>query len=52
MQSDVAREYANSPEDQNIMICIARGEPDDSFPANDVRSVHADNSTLVNYLGF
>jgi nitroreductase len=52
MQSDVVREYANIPDDQNIMICIAMGYPDDSFPANDVRSVRADNSTFVHYLGF
>ncbi len=40
------------PEDENIMICIAMGYPDDSFPANHVRSVRADNSEFVQYKGF
>ena len=52
MQSDVVPEYANIPDDQNIMICIAMGYPDESFPANDVRSTRAENSTFVTYVGF
>ena len=52
MQSDVVREHANIPDDQNIMICIAMGYPDESFPANDVRSTRAENSTFVTYVGF
>ena len=52
MQSDVVREHANIPDDQNIMICIAMGYPADGFPANDVRSTRADNSTFISYLGF
>lgn len=52
MQSDVVREHANIPDDQNIMICIAMGYPDKSFPANDVRSTRAQNSTFVTYVGF
>src|ERR1700710_1959702 len=38
MQSPVLREQAGIPEDQVIMICIAMGYPDDSFPANAVVS--------------
>ena len=52
MQSDVVREHADIPDDESIMICIAMGYPDDSFPANDVRSERADNSDFVRYLGF
>ena len=52
MQSDVVREHAQIPDDESIMICIAMGYPDDSFPANDVRSERADNSDFVRYLGF
>ena len=52
MQSDVVRKYAGIPDDQNIMICIAMGYPDEDFPANDVRSTRADNSTLISYIGF
>ena len=32
MQSDVVREHAEIPDDESIMICIAMGYPDDSFP--------------------
>jgi hypothetical protein len=52
MQSDVVREHANIPDDQNIMICIAMGYPADGFLANDVRSTRADNSTFLSYVGF
>ena len=52
MQSDVVREHAEIPDDESIMICIAMGYPDDSFPANDVRSERADNTDFVRYLGF
>ena len=52
MQSDVVHEHANIPDDQAIMICIAMGYPDESFPANEVRSTRADNSDFVTYLGF
>ena len=33
MQSGAVHENANIPEDESIMICIAMGYPDDSFPA-------------------
>lgn len=52
MQSSVVREHAGIPEDQNIMICIALGYPDESFVANSVKSVRADNATFVRYVGF
>lgn len=52
MQSDVVHEHAGIPDDEAIMICIAMGYPDDSFPANGVRSVRADNSKFVTYTGF
>jgi nitroreductase len=52
MQSDVVHEHANIPDDEAIMICIALGYPDDEFAANDVRSVRADNSDFVKYIGF
>lgn len=52
MQSDVVHEYAQIPDDESIMICIALGYPDNSFPANHVRSERADNSDFVRYIGF
>jgi nitroreductase len=52
MQSDVVHEHANIPDNEAIMICIAMGYPDDSFPANDVRSTRVDNSEFVSYVGF
>lgn len=52
MQSAVVHEHAQIPDDQAIMICIALGYPDDDFAANDVRSVRADNSDFVRYVGF
>ena len=52
MQSDVVHEHAQIPDDESIMICIALGYPDDSFPANHVRSERADNSDFVRYVGF
>ena len=52
MQSDVVREHAEIPDDESIMICIAMGYPDASFPANDERSERADNADFVRYLGF
>ncbi|MDA9950617.1 nitroreductase, partial [Luminiphilus sp.] len=52
MQSDVVRDLAGIPDDENIMICIALGYPDDNFAANNVRSTRADNSDFVRYVGF
>ena len=52
MQSSVVREHASIPDDQNIMICIAMGYPDESFVANTVKSVREDNTKFVRYVGF
>jgi nitroreductase len=52
MQSDVVREHANIPDDQNIMICIAMGYPNEEFSANSVRSVRANNDDFVHFVGF
>lgn len=52
MQSPVVREHAKIPDDQVIMICVAMGYPDDSFPANAVvsRRKTVDEATL--FIGF
>lgn len=52
MQSAVVREHAGIPDDQNIMICIAMGYPDDEFAANRVKSRRAPNETFVTWVGF
>lgn len=52
MQSDVVHKHAQIPDDEAIMICIAMGYPDDSFAANQVRSVRAENEDFVTYHGF
>ena len=46
------REVAKIPEDHVIMTCVALGYPDDSFPANGVRSDRQPNSDFVRYVGF
>ena len=52
MQSHVVREHAGIPDDQNIMICIAMGYPDEAFVANSVKSVREDAAKFVRYVGF
>jgi nitroreductase len=52
MRSDIVREVANIPEDEVIMTCVAMGHPDDSFPANAVRSDREPNGDFVRYVGF
>jgi nitroreductase len=52
MQSSVVREHACIPDDENIMICVAMGYPDDGFIANTVKSVREDNQNFVRYVGF
>jgi hypothetical protein len=34
------------------MTCVAMGYPDDSFPANAVRSDRESNDDFVRYVGF
>jgi nitroreductase len=52
MQSPVVRKYANIPENQIIMICVAMGYPDDSFPANKVVSRRRNIDEVVSFVGF
>lgn len=52
MQSQVVREFANIPEDEVIMTCVAMGYPDEDFVANSVVSTRADNSDVVSFVGF
>ena len=52
MQSSVVREHAGIPDDENIMICIALGYPDEDFVANNVKSVREDEANFVRYVGF
>jgi len=51
-RSDIVREVAAIPEEEVIMTCVAMGYPDDSFPANAVRSDREPNSDFVRYVGF
>jgi nitroreductase len=52
MQSPVVREHARIPDDQVIMICIAMGYPDDSFPANAVVSRRKSVDEAAVFVGF
>jgi nitroreductase len=52
MQSPVVREHAGIPDDQVIMICIALGYPDDSFPANAVVSRRKSVDEAAVFVGF
>jgi nitroreductase len=52
MQSPVVREHAGIPDDQVIMICVAMGFPDDSFPANAVVSRRKAVEDAVVFVGF
>lgn len=52
MQSDVVREHAGIPDDQNIMICIAMGYPNEDFSANSVKSVREPDDNVVTFVGF
>ena len=52
MQTPVVREHAGIPDDQVIMICVALGWPDDSFPANAVVSDRRPVEDAVTFVGF
>jgi nitroreductase len=52
MQSPVVREHAHIPVDQVIMICVAMGWPDESFPANAVVSKRKSVDEAVTFIGF
>ena len=52
MQSPVVREHAGIADDQVIMICVAMGYPDDSFPANAVVSNRKNVDEAVVFVGF
>ena len=52
MQSPVVREHAGIPDDQVIMICVAMGWPDDSFPANAVVSNRKSVDEAAVFIGF
>lgn len=52
MQSPVVREHARIPDDQVIMICVAMGWPDDSFPANAVVSNRKSVDEATVFVGF
>jgi len=52
MQSPVVREHSGIPDDQVIMICVAMGYPDDSFPANAVVSKRRLVEDVATFVGF
>ncbi|MDC0432263.1 nitroreductase [Hyphomicrobiales bacterium] len=52
MQSPVVRHYANIPENETIMICVAMGYPDHTFPANRVISKRRSVSEVAKFIGF
>jgi len=52
MQSPVVREHAGIADDQVIMICVAMGYPDDSFPANAVVSNRKSVDEAAVFVGF
>ncbi|AOG01457.1 nitroreductase family protein [Blastomonas sp. RAC04] len=52
MQSPVVRENARIPDDQLIMMCVAMGWPDESFPANAVVSHRKSVEEAVTFIDF
>lgn len=52
MQSSVVREIANIPDEEVIMIAVAMGWPDESFPANAVISERVTVSDAATFIGF
>lgn len=51
-RSDIVREVASIPDDEAIMTCVALGYPDETFPANAVRSERTPAEAFVRYVGF
>ena len=51
-RSDIVLEVAAIPDDEVIMTCIAMGYPDDSFPANGMRSDRQPVDDFVRFVGF
>ena len=52
MQSPVVREEAGIPDDQVIMMAIAMGWPDETFPANAVVSRRKSVDEAAVFVGF
>ncbi len=52
MQSPVVRQHAAIPDDQVIMICVAMGFPDETFPAKAVVSQRKAVEEAVVFVGF
>jgi nitroreductase len=52
MQSPVVREHAAIPDDQVIMICVALGWPDETFPANAVVSKRKSVDEAAHFIGW
>ena len=52
MQSPVVREHAGIADDQVIMICVAMGWPDETFPANAVVSRRKSVDEAAVFVGF
>ena len=52
MHSAVVRQHAGIPDDQVIMICVAMGYPDQSFPANAVVSRRRPVAEVARFVGF
>lgn len=52
MQSPVVREHAGIADDEVIMICVAMGYPDETFPANDVVSRRKSIEDAAVWVGF
>lgn len=52
MQSPVVREHAGIADEHVIMICVAMGYPDESFPANQVVSARKPVDEAARFVGF
>ncbi|OUR75396.1 nitroreductase [Alphaproteobacteria bacterium 46_93_T64] len=52
MQSPVVREHAGIPDNHVIQTSVAMGYPDDSFPANAVRSKRRPVEDVATFIGF